>query len=145
MLAKLGQAGERLLNGDLKMMAGNALMIGHGFIVDEAAVGWIGDCYRNTPGAFAIRTSTLIVRRSRSLEGWNRLDRDGGFGQQVEEFWETGLHLVDVLAEVVNNSFCRSGLILRVVFDVVAEAGEIVVPVGFGERGHLRGNAIDLL
>jgi len=36
-------------------------------------------------------------------------------------------------------------LILGVVFDVVAEAGEILVAVGFGESGHLRGDAVHFL
>ena len=69
----------------------------------------------------------------------------GGLGQEVEELRQVRLHLGDVLAEVFDDGFSGDGLILGVVFDVVAEAGEVLVAVGFGQGGHLSGDAVNLL
>jgi len=41
-LAEFGQAGEGLLDGNLQVVAGNALVVGDGFVVDVAAVGGVG-------------------------------------------------------------------------------------------------------
>src|SRR5271168_2748270 len=56
-----------------------------------------------------------------------------------------GLHLGDVLAEVFDDGFSGDGLILWVVFDVVAEGGEVFVAVGLGQNSHLLGDAMDLI
>ena len=144
-LAELGQAGEGLLDGDLEVVAGNALMIGNGLVVDVAAVGGVGDCNGDAAGTLAVGCSALVVGCGRSLEGRDGLDGDGGFGQEVEKLRQVRLHLGDVLAEVLDDGFSGDGLVPGVVFDVVAEAGEIPVAVGLGEGGHLSGDAVDLL
>jgi len=80
-----------------------------------------------------------------SLEGRDGLDCDSGLGQEVEQLRQVRLHLGDVLAEVLDNGFSGDSLVLGVVFDVIAEAGQVLVAVGLGEGGHLSGDAVDLL
>ena len=71
-LAELGQAGKRLLNGDLEMMTGNALMIGDRLVIDEAAMGGVGYGNRNAAGTLAIWRSALVMGGSGSLERRDR-------------------------------------------------------------------------
>jgi hypothetical protein len=67
-LAELGQPGKRLLNGDLKMMAGNTFMIGDRLVIDKAAMGGVGYGNRDAAGTLAIGRSALVVRCSGSLK-----------------------------------------------------------------------------
>ena len=55
------------------------------------------------------------------------------------------LHLCDVFAEVLDDSVCGGRPVLGIIFDVVAEGGEIFVAVGLGQCGHLFRNPVDLL
>ena len=84
-LAELGQAGERLLDGDLEVMTGNALMVGNGLVIDVATVGRVGDGDRDAAGTFAVWSSALVVGGSGCLEGRDGLDGDSGLRQEVEE------------------------------------------------------------
>src|SRR5581483_5952360 len=127
------------------MMARNTLMIGDRLVIDKAAMGGVGYRNRDAARTFAIRRSTLVMRSSGGLERRNRLDRDCGLWQQIEELRQVRLHLCDVFAEVLDDSFRRGGPIFRVLFDVFAEAGEIFVAVRFGQCGHLSGNPVNLL
>ena len=120
-------------------------MIGDSLVVDVAAVGGVGDGNGDAAGTLAVRGSALIVGCGGGLEGRNGLDGDGGLGQQIEELRQMRLHLGDVLAEVFDDGFSGDCMILGVVFDMVAEGGEVLVAVGLGEGGHLRGDAINLL
>ena len=145
MLAELRQAGEGLLNGDLQVVTGNALVIGNGLIVDVAAVGGVGNGNGDAAGTFAVGRSALVVGGSGGLEWRDGLDCDRGLGKQVKELRQVRFHLVDVLAEVIDDGLSGNGLVFGIVFDVVSEAAEVIIAVGLGEGRHLCGDAVDFL
>jgi hypothetical protein len=116
-------------------------IVGDGLVINIAAVGGVGDSNGDATGTLSVRRTVLIVSCGGGLErrdGLDGLDGDCGFRQEVEEIREIRLHLGDVLAKVCDDRFRRDGMILGVVFDVVAEGSEVLVAVGFGEGGHLR-------
>ena len=75
-LAELGQAGEGLLDGDLEVVTGNALMISNSLVINVAAVGGVGDGDGDAAGTFAVWGSALVVGGSGCLEGRDGLDGD---------------------------------------------------------------------
>ena len=77
-LAELGQAGELLRDGELHVVAGDALVIGGGLVVDEAAVGEVGGGDDDAAGALAVGGAGLVVRGNGGLEGGDGLDGDRG-------------------------------------------------------------------
>ena len=79
------------------------------------------------------------------LEGRNRLDGDGRLGKQVEQLRQMRLHLRDVLAKVLDDGVGGCGDVLGVALHMIAEAGEVLVAVGLGQRGHFAGDAIHFL
>ncbi len=77
MLAELRQAGQLLGDRQLHMMAGNALVIGGGFVVDQRAVGEIGGGDDDAAGALTVWRAGLVVGGRGGLEIRDRLDGDG--------------------------------------------------------------------
>src|SRR5207253_2057052 len=92
------QSGELLLNGELHVMAGNALVIGDGLVVDGGPVGEVGGCYDDAPGALAVGRAGDVMRGSRRLKGRNGFDGDRRLRKQGEELRKLRLHLRDVMA-----------------------------------------------
>ena len=131
--AELGQAFELLLDGELHVMAGDAFVVGDGLVVDEGAVGVVGYGDGDAAGAVAVGSAGLVVGGDAGLEGGDGFDGDGAVGQDGEELGEFGLHLRDVVAEVVEDLLFGRGGVLGVVLDGVAEGGEVFVAGLVGE------------
>ena len=142
--AELGQPGELLLDGKLHVMAGNAFVIGDGFVIDERAVREIGSGHDDAAGALAVRSAGNVVGCGRRLEGGYGLDRDRRLGQEGEELRKFGLHLGDVMAEVVENLVGGSGNVFGIGFERSAEGGEVGEAFFFGDDRHLGLDALDL-
>ena len=145
MQAELGQAGELLGDGELHVMAGDALVVGGGLVVDQAAVGEVGGGDDDAAGALAVGGSGLVVGGHGGLEGGDGLDRDRGAGDDGEELGQLGLHLRDVAAEVVEDLVGGGGDVLGVGLERFAEAGEVVEAFLMRDDEHLGLDAGDLL
>ena len=79
------------------------------------------------------------------LEGGDGLDGDRAAGDEGEELGKLRLHLRDVAAVVVEDLLGRGGAPLGIAVDRGAEAGEVCEASFIGERGHLGGDAGDLV
>ncbi len=139
------QAGEPLLNGELHVVAGNALMIGDGFVVDEGTLREVGGGDGDAAGVFAVGRAGLVVGAGGGLEGRDGFHGDGRFGQQAEELRQLGLHLRDVFAEIVKDLFGGGGSPLWIFGERGAEAGEVGEALLPGDVRLKRGDAGDLL
>src|SRR5512141_1136386 len=92
-----------LLNGKLHVVTRDALVIGNGFVVDERALRVIGCGHNNASRALAVGGTSHVVSGGRSVERWNRLDRDRRLRKQGEKFRQLRSHLRDVVSKVIEN------------------------------------------
>src|SRR5215469_14689013 len=106
-------------------MSWNALVIGDGLVIDQRAVRKVGYGDYHASGALAIRSAGHIVGRGGGIEFRDGLHGDRRLGQQGEQFWKLGLHLRDVVSEVVKNLFGRGRNVLRVGFEGSPERSEV--------------------
>ena len=125
-------------------MAGDALVIRDRLVVDQRAAAVVGDGDRDAAGALSVGRAGLVVRRRGLLEIGDRFDRDRRGRDEREELRKLGPHLRDVAVEVVDDRLRRRRLVLRIVLDVLAEAGEIGVAVRLRQRRHLADDAVEL-
>ena len=114
MLAKLRQTGHLLRHGKLHVMSRDALVIGGGLIVDQPAMREIGRGDADPSRTLAVGRAGLIVRGGARLKRRNGFDRHRRAGNVAEQFGKLGLHLRDVLAEVIQNLLGRSGDVLGI-------------------------------
>jgi hypothetical protein len=56
-----GKSGELLRDADLQMVAGNALVVGDGLVVDQRAVGRVGDGDDHAPGRLPSGVPRTVV------------------------------------------------------------------------------------
>ena len=104
----------------------------------------IGGGDHDAPGAFAVGRAGLIVRGRRRLEIRYGLDGDRRAGDVAEQIRKLGLHLRNVLAEVLENLLGGGRDVLGIGFQRLAERGQIRKSQAFGDGEHLGLDAFDL-
>src|SRR5215831_13931724 len=142
--AEFGQPSELLLNRELHVMAGNAFMIGNGFVIDERAVSKVGCSHYHAAGALAVRSARDIVSCRSSLERGYGFYGDRRLGQQVEKAWELGLHLGDVTAEIVKDLLRGGWNVFGIGFERSPESDQVGEAFFFGDHHHFGLDAFHL-
>ena len=84
MQAKLGQAGELLLHGELHVMSGNAFVISRRLVVDQRALGEVGGGDHDAAGTLAVRRAGDVVSCGGSLKGGMASTVTGDLGSRVK-------------------------------------------------------------
>ena len=84
-------------------MSRNAFVVRSRFVVNERTLGEIGSGDNHTAGALAIGRPGNVVGCRSCLERRDGFDRHRRFRQQGEKLRKFGLHLGDVMAEIVED------------------------------------------
>ena len=143
MRAEFRQAGELLRYRKLHVMAGDAFVVGRGFVENGRAMRKIRGGHHHAARTLAIRRTGLIVGGVGRLESRNRFDGDRRFRQQRKKFGQLRLHLGDIAAVIVQNLVGGGGNVFRIIFQRRAECSQIGETLFFGDDRHLGLNAID--
>ena len=98
----------------MHVVPGNSLVIGDSLIVDERALAEIRNCHNYPAWSFAIGCACLVVSGIAGLEIRHRLHGDRRARHNAKQLRQLGLHLRDVLAEILDNLPSRHRPVLRI-------------------------------
>src|SRR5260370_33306769 len=106
-------------------MAGDAFVVGDGFVVDERALGEVGGGDDDAAGTLAVRRTGDVVGGSSGLKSGYGFDGDWRLREECEEGREVRLHLGDVGAGGVEGFVCggREGFWICVLWGSGAGGG----------------------
>src|SRR5215471_20890785 len=126
-------------------MTRNALVIGDGLVVDQAALGRIRNRNNHAARTFSIWRALDIMGRGGFGEIGNWFYRHRRFRQQSKQLRQLGLHLVYVFLVVIQNLLLACRPPFWIVVHRFAKAGQILVALVLGQLRHLSRDALNFL
>ena len=126
-LAEVGQVVQLLRNGDLQVMAGNALVIRDGFYLVEIALGGVIQVDAQTARPAAVRRARLVIGGIHVLRNvvGNRGNLKRSLGQPAKELRQLRLHRPNVAAIGCHKRLGRRGMQLGIGLQSRAKALQI--------------------
>lgn len=145
-LAEGRKFGQFLGDGDLHVMAGNALVVGGGFDIEQQTFFKIAGVDHDVSRTGAIHGGILIggggcFLFAKLLNGKNLQFR---FGEPAEKFGEFGIHLVDVFGVEIQDLFAGMGVKFGISGDGGVERFEIAKSEFGGDGLHAGFDFFDL-
>src|ERR1700687_1238685 len=125
-------------------MSGDAFVVGDRLVVDQRALGEVGGCDDNAPGALAVRRAGNVVGCSGRLEGGYGLHGNWRLRKKSEELRKFRLHLGDVVAEVFENLLRGGWNVFGIRFQGGSKGSEVGKALFLGDSSHLGLDAVDL-
>src|SRR6266853_576266 len=98
-------------------MSGDAFVVSDGLVVDQRALSEVGGGDDDAAGSLAVGSAGDVVGGGGGLECGDGFDGHWRSGKQSEELREFGLHLGDVVAEVLEDLLGGGGDVFGIAFE----------------------------